>query len=162
MQHPWFADMNTRLKTIPYKPKLSPSALSPRLLDRTNEKLKEPSITIRERGAAGTPREKGLSPREMPWVARESPRSPRDRERTSMSPKERKEETSPKEIKEENEASMSPKEEKKESEKPSAISPKEEKKEAKDRLADMPEVPASAPTPKKVEMKKIKKVAAME
>lgn len=37
-----------------------------------------------------------------------------------------------------------------------------EKKEAKDRLADMPEVPASAPTPKKVEMKKIKKVAAME
>ena len=89
MQHPWFADMNTRMKTIPYKPKLTPSALSPRLMDRASEKLKEPSITIRERGQGATPREKGFTPREMPWIAKESPRSPRERERAAMSPKEK-------------------------------------------------------------------------
>ena len=97
MQHPWFADMNTRMKTIPYKPKLTPSALSPRLMDRANEKLKEPSITIRERGQGATPREKGFTPREMPWIAKESPRSPRDRERerAAMSGKEKGSSTSP-------------------------------------------------------------------
>lgn len=99
MQHPWFADMNTRMKTIPYKPKLTPSALSPRLMDRANEKLKEPSITIRERSQGSTPREKGFTPREMPWVAKESPRSPRDRdrdrERVAMNGKEKGISTSP-------------------------------------------------------------------
>ena len=103
MQHPWFADMNTRMKTIPYKPKLTPSALSPRLMDRANEKLKEPSITIRERSQGSTPREKGFTPREMPWVAKESPRSPRDqdrdqereRERVAMNGKEKGTSTSP-------------------------------------------------------------------
>ena len=103
MQHPWFADMNTRMKTIPYKPKLTPSALSPRLMDRANEKLKEPSITIRERSQGTTPREKGFTPREMPWVAKESPRSPRDqdrdqereRERVAMNGKEKGTSTSP-------------------------------------------------------------------
>lgn len=101
MQHPWFADMNTRMKTIPYKPKLTPSALSPRLMDRANEKLKEPSITIRERSQGATPREKGFTPREMPWVAKESPRSPRDqdrdrdRERVAMNEREKGISTSP-------------------------------------------------------------------
>ena len=121
MQHPWFADMNTRMKTIPYKPKLTPSALSPRLMERASEKTKEPSITIRERGQGGTPREKGTTPREMPWIARESPRSPRERELASMSPKEKGNKTSPSPRGRETESSTSPKEKENES----STSPKE-------------------------------------
>lgn len=53
MQHPWFADMKTRMKIRPYKPKLSPSSLSPRLMDMSSDrsdKSREPEIRIQERG----------------------------------------------------------------------------------------------------------------
>ena len=53
MQHPWFADMKTRMKIRPYKPKLSPSSLSPRLMDMNSDrsdKSREPEIRIQERG----------------------------------------------------------------------------------------------------------------
>ena len=34
MHHPWFADMKTRMKIRPYKPRVTPSSLSPRLCQR--------------------------------------------------------------------------------------------------------------------------------
>ena len=48
MHHPWFADMKTRMKVRPYKPKRSPSSLSPRLR-RYEEEEEEEEIYSNER-----------------------------------------------------------------------------------------------------------------
>ena len=48
MHHPWFADMKTRMKIRPYKPRVTPSSLSPRLrqLERDSDSSDEMEMRV--------------------------------------------------------------------------------------------------------------------
>ena len=48
MHHPWFADMKTRMKIRPYKPRVTPSSLSPRLCQREeSDSSDEMEVTVK-------------------------------------------------------------------------------------------------------------------
>lgn len=64
MHHPWFADMKTRMKVRPYKPKRSPSSLSPRLRRYEEEEEEEMYSNEREYVPMRTVRKMVLRPME--------------------------------------------------------------------------------------------------
>lgn len=45
MHHPWFADMKTRMKIRPYKPKLTPSSRLRQIETNEDDKTEEVPVT---------------------------------------------------------------------------------------------------------------------
>ena len=98
MHHPWFADMKTRMKIRPYKPRVTPSSLSPRLCHlEESDSSDEMEVTVKR---AEVPKEVEAeivpSPRVSP-VEEEKPvekpvEKPTEAKPTEEKPKEKEEE----------------------------------------------------------------------
>ena len=105
MHHPWFADMKTRMKIRPYKPRVTPSSLSPRLCQREeSDSSDEMEVTVKR---AEVPKavevEVVPSPRVEPEeVKEEKPmEKPEEKEEKPEEVKEEKPVEKPEEVKEE-------------------------------------------------------------
>ena len=128
MHHPWFADMKTRMKIRPYKPRVMPSSLSPRLCQREeSDSSDEMEMTVKR---AEVPKavevEVVPSPRVEPEEVKE--------EKPVEKPEEVKEEKpveKPEEVKEEKPEKPEEVKEEKPEEKPEEVK-EEEKKEQND------------------------------
>ena len=131
MHHPWFADMKTRMKIRPYKPRVTPSSLSPRLCQREeSDSSDEMEMTVKR---AEVPKavevEVVPSPRVEPEEVKEE-KPVEKREEKEEKPEEVKEEK-PVEKPEEKEEKPEEVKEEKPVEKPEEVK-EEEKKEQND------------------------------
>ena len=130
MHHPWFADMKTRMKIRPYKPRVTPSSLSPRLCQREeSDSSDEMEMTVKR---AEVPKavevEVVPSPRVEPEeVKEEKPVEKREEKEEKPVEKREEKEEKPEEVKEEK--PVEKREEKEE--KPEEVK-EEEKKEQND------------------------------
>ena len=108
MHHPWFADMKTRMKIRPYKPRVTPSSLSPRLrqLERdsdssdememrvtTNEQPKVEEVEVEEVKGEEEPKEEEV--KEVKKEEVEPKEEEKEKEVKGVEEKETKEETTP-------------------------------------------------------------------
>ena len=111
MHHPWFADMKTRMKIRPYKPRVTPSSLSPRLrqLERdsdssdememrvtTNEQPKVEEVEVEEvKGEEEPKKEEEPKEEEKEVKPKEEEKEVKEKEVKGEEEKETKEETTP-------------------------------------------------------------------
>ena len=136
MHHPWFADMKTRMKIRPYKPRVTPSSLSPRLCQREeSDSSDEMEVTVKR---AEVPKavevEVVPSPRVEPEEVKEEKPVEKPEEVKEEKPVEKPEEVKEKPVEkpEEKEEKPEEKEEKPEEVKEKKEEVKEEKKEQND------------------------------